>query len=250
MGFIPNVFKMLIIDSKNNVYATDTLQESNLQLETETNDVRGGDANGLLGILHGSKEFTITANDPNWNFEVLALHMGEDIVTGTGVAYAMPDYYELALGEAPATHEVELPHVAIDGTVKVEKEDGTPVTGITLSGKKLVIADPNVKEGEYVKVVTYKYNTPAGTKTTEISSDKFPKDVKIILETKEFDFDESPIQLIQFQYDRVKPAANFTMNIGTAREAVAQERSFRVMKPRRSTKLGRMMQIPIEDTTP
>lgn len=250
MGFIPNVFKMLIIDSKNNVYATDTLQESNLQLETETNDVRGGDANGLLGILHGSKEFTITANDPDWNFEVLALHMGEDIVTGTGVAYAMPDYYEITPGVDAGTFEVELPRIPIDGTIKVEKEDGTLIDDVSVITKTVTLTDASLKEGDYVKVVTYKYNTPAGTKTTEISSDKFPKDVKIVLETTEFDFDEQPLQKIQFQYDRVKPAANFTMNLGTAREAVAQERSFRVMKPKRSTKLGRMMQIPIEDTTP
>jgi len=247
MGFIPNVFKMLIIDSKNNVYATDTLQESNLQLETESNDVRGGDANGLLGILHGSKEFNITANDPNWDFEVLALHMGEDIVTASGIAYAMPDYFEATAGTAPDTVEIALPNTPIDGTLKIELEDGTPVAGFTVTDKKVVISDVVVDPGEIVKVVTYKYNTPAGTKITEITSDKFPKDVKIILETTEFDFDEQPLQKIQFQYDRVKPTANFTMNLGTAREAVAQERAFRVMKPRYSKKLGRMMQIPIED---
>jgi len=249
MALIADVFDMLIIDPKTKeVYAKDTLQEANIQLEQETNDVNGGQGNNLLAILHGRKEFTITGNDPMWDMELLALRLGSEIVTGAGVAYAIPkELFKAEAGTAAETTEIELPHAPIDGTLKIKKEDGTNVQGFTVTGKTVSFPEATVAEDEMVKVVTYQYNTPAGTKTTEIDSTKFPKDVAIVLQTLEISEDEQPLNYIQFQFDRVKPSPNFNLNTSAQREASVDENSFRVMKPKHSKKLGRKMIIPYEE---
>jgi hypothetical protein len=252
MGLIADVFDLLIIDPKTGkVYGKDTLQESSIQLEQETNDVNGGQGNNLLAILHGRKEFTVTANDPIWDLELLALRLGSEIVSGTGVAYAIPqDYFLAEAGTDPDTTKIVLPNAAIAGTVKIKKEDGTDVEGFTLDGMEVSFPEATVAEGEYVKVVTYQYNTPAGTKTTEIDSTKFPKDVKLVLQTLEIGEDEQPLNYIQFHFDRAKPSPNFTINTTAQKEASVDENSFRVMKPKHSKKLGRKMVIPYDQGTP
>ncbi|MFK7678824.1 hypothetical protein ACI3ER_12340 [Bacillus sp. Wb] len=252
MGLIPNVFDMLLIDTKSGkTYAKSTLQESGIQFEQEANDVNGGAGNDILAILHGRKDITITANDPVWDMELLALRMGSEIITGTGIAHAIPqDYFKAEAGDDPDTTKITLPHAAIAGTVKVKKEDGTDVEGFTLDGMEVTFPEATIAEGEMVKVVTYQYNTPAGTKTTTIDSTKFPKDLKIILQTVEFDLDEQPINYIYFEFDRVKPSPSFNINTTSQREASVDENSFRVMKPKYSKTLGRKMIIPYDQATP
>ncbi|WP_425203603.1 hypothetical protein [Priestia megaterium] len=252
MGLVADVFEMLVIDKKTSkVYSKSTLQESGIQFEQEANDVTGGPGNDLIAILHGRKDITITGNDPIWDMELLALRMGSDIVTGTNVAYAIPqDYFEAVTGADPDTTEITLPHAAIAGTVKIKKEDGTDVEGFTLDGMDVTFPEATVAEGEKVQVVTYQYNTPAGTKTTTIDSTKFPKDVMIVLRTLEISEDEQPLNWIQFEFDRVKPSPSFNINTSSAREASVDENSFRVMKPKYSKTLGRKMIIPYDEVTP
>lgn len=244
MGLVADVFKALIIDSAGNVLAKDTLQDANIVAEVQKNDVTGGQGDGLIAVLHGRKDINVTMTDPTWQMENLALHLGQDIVVGAGKAYAMPKWYTVE--DSTGTKSIELENAPIANTLKIYLDDGTPLGGFTVSGKKVTISDIAVSEGEKVEVRTYEYQTSATAETLEIDLTKFPKDAKLVLETLEIDEDEQPLAILQYQFDRVKPDANFAINTASAREASNTESTFRVMKPKDSTVVGRLIRIPFE----
>ncbi|WP_310877163.1 hypothetical protein [Priestia megaterium] len=246
MPYIADVFEALVFDKNGEVICQDTLQQANIQVEVEENEVRGGQGNDLLLTLHGAKNVTITLNNPVWNFELLAMRLGSDVVTGASVAYATHSYKTAATGVAANTTEITLDKEPIEGTLKMEMSDGTPIAGYTVNGKTVVISDVVVQDGDEIKVLTYQYNTPASTKTTVIDSKKFPPDVKIVLQTLKIDDQEQPEAFLQFQFDRAKPASNFTMNTQSQREAAVDEQTFKVMKPKGSDQLGTLKEIPID----
>lgn len=240
---VADVFKVLVVDANDNVLATDTLQDANIAVETEANDVNGGQGNGLIAILHGRKDINISLTDPVWRMENLALHMGQDIITGEGTAYAMPSWKTVT--DNVGSLEITLDNAPLAGTLKMYLDDGTELSGFTVSGTTVTISDVAVSDGDKVEVRTYQYTTSASAETLEFDTTKFPKDAKIILETLEISDDEQPLAKLQYQFDRVKPSANFNVNTTSAREASNTESAFRVLKPKDSTKLGRLIRIPV-----
>lgn len=243
MGLVADVFKCLVIDGSGNVLATDTLSDANIVSEVTKNDVVGGASEGLIAVLHGRRDTNITLTNPVWSMENLALHLGQDIVVGAGEAYKMPSWKTVK--DNLGTLEITLDEAPVANTLKLYMDDGTPLSGFTVSGTKVTIS-AGVVDGEKVEVRTYKYATSATAETLEIDITKFPKDAKIVLETIEIDDDEQPLAILQYQFDRVKPDANFSINTATAREASNTESAFRVMKPKDSTVVGRLIRIPFE----
>ena len=238
--FVADVFKVLLVDSKDNVLATDTLQNADIAKSVETTDVDGGGS--TLAVLHGKSTIEISLTDPVWRMETLALHLGQDIKTGAGVAYAMPVWKTVK--DNTGSLEIELENAPIDKTVKMYMDDGTPIAGYTVTDKKVVISDAVVEDGQKIEVRTYQYKTDVNTETLEIDITKFPKDVKMILETLEIGEDEQPMNRLQYIFDRVKPSANFEVNTSQAREASNTETTFRVLKPKESTVVGKLLRIP------
>ncbi|WP_099301822.1 hypothetical protein [Bacillus sp. Marseille-P3800] len=241
---VADVFDMLVIDKDGNVILEDVLTAANISGQTESNDVRGGQGNGLFAVLHNSKEIEITQNSPVFNLQSLAMHMGSDISTGKGDAYAAPETHTVVDGK------IKLKKTPLSNdTVKI-KVAGKPVTDFTVSGSEVTFTS-NVEDGDRVRVLTYKYESPAGTQTVYIPANKFPQNVKIVMTTMEMTRDENPIGYLQFEFEEVKPSANFTIDTASERQAATRENTFRVLKPQDSANLGVLKRIPItEDPTP
>ncbi|WP_243357254.1 hypothetical protein [Bacillus litorisediminis] len=244
MGLVADVFKVLVVASNGDVLATDTLSDAGIVSEVTKNDVVGGASEGLIAVLHGRRDTNITLTDPVWNMENLALHLGQDIVVGAGEAYKMPSWKTVV--DNMGTMEITLDEAPLTDSLKLYTDAGTRISAFTVSGTKVTITETGIAAGDKVEVRTYKYTTSAQSETLEIDIAKFPKDAKIILETLEIDEDEQPLATLQYQFDRVKPDANFSINTATAREASNTESAFRVMKPKDSTVVGRLIRIPFE----
>ena len=254
MGLVADVFDVVILDSTNNPIASTTLQDANIEISMTANDVRAGKGNQLIAIIHSTRDINIPLTDVEWNYEYLAMQLGQDINTGAGVAYAMPKWYtavaessnvKITLDEAPKMTTGGTPAPVL---LKIYKEDGTAVSGthITVAAKVVTIAAAGgVEAGDKVEVRTYVYESSATTQKISIDDTVFPKDFKIVLETIEIDSDESPTHRLQYQFDRSKPTGNITLNTSSERNASTQVMNLRVLKPKTSTEVGRVLRIPI-----
>lgn len=243
MALVADIFNVLLIDDDGEVIATTTLTEANIDVSVQENDVRAGRSNELIAILRSDRDISISLTDAEFKYEFLAKQLGQDIKTGEGVAYAMPKWYtvedksgklEITLDKAPTT---------TDNGLKMYDAQGKPVTG-TLSGSKVTFVAP-VKAGDAIEVRTYKYNTAAQTETISIDNSVFPIGLKCVLETIEIERDETPLNILQYQFDEAIPTGNFTISTQSQRTAQAQAFNLRIIKPRHSNEVGRVLRIPI-----
>lgn len=248
MAVVADVFDVILISNKDkSVIGTTTLQDANIEVSVQESDVRGGKGNQLLGVLHSDRDITLNLTDINFRYEWVAAQLGQDITTGAGVAYAMPKWYQVV--DNSSDLEIELDHSVLDpSSVAIYDEGGNKLVesvDYTVSGKVVTILDPSIQAGDEVEVRTYTYQTDPKTQTIEIDNSVFAKGVTAILETIEIDEStEEPTHTLQYQFDNALPSGNFTINTASAREAQAQEFNLRVVKPPKSTVVGRSLRIP------
>lgn len=247
MALIADVFDVLLIDSDGDVICTTTLTEANIDVSVQENDVRAGKGNQLIGILHSDRDIAINLTDAEFKYEWLAKQLGQDITTGEGVAYAMPKWYEAVDLEGTAIG-FTLDHTPLttDSGLIIFDESGNKVaetSGYTIDDNVVTIV--NGVAGDKYEVRTYKYATDEATQTIEIDNSVFAKGVKCILETLEITGDEEPVATLQYQFDKALPTGNFTINTASERNAQTQAFNLRVIKPKHSTKVGKILRIPI-----
>ncbi|MFW6002688.1 MAG: hypothetical protein ACOCQD_05045 [archaeon] len=243
---IADVFDVVLQDSDGDVIATTSLQEANIDVSVQENDVRAGKGNQLIGILHSDRDIAINLTDAEFKYEWLAKQLGQDIKTGAGIGYAMPKFYTAT--ENTDTMEIELDEepLSTDSGLKIYDADGEEIveaTGYTISGSTVELLE--AAEGDRIEVRTYKYNTDEGTETIEIDNSVFAKGVVCILETLEIDGEENPKNKIQYQFTNALPSGNFTVNTQSERNASTQAFDLRVVTPSTSTKVGKILRIPI-----
>ena len=237
MAVIADVFDVLLIDENEDVVGTTTLQDANIEVSVQENDVRGGKGNQLLGVLHSDRDIVISMNDVNFRYDWLAKNFGQDIVTGAGVAYAMPKWYKVEGGK------IELEKAPIDGTVKVYDADGELLAPVAVTGKEVELP---VGVASEVEVRTYQYVTPDTMEKFVIDNAKFAKGVKAILETIEVDeATETVTHILQYEFYNTLPTGNVTISTASERQAQAQPFNLRVVKPRTSTVVGEVKRIPV-----
>jgi hypothetical protein len=249
MGLIADVFDVTLIDeASGEVIGTTTLQDANIEVSVSENEVRAGKGNALIATLHVSRDITISMTDAEFKYEWLAKQLGQDVVTGAGVGYAMPKWYKAVEGTDPATDpEITLDKVPTDPTsIAIYNEEGIRITGFTVTGSTvdLTTATPAVATGDDVEVRTYKFATPANSQTILFDSKVFSSGVKAILETVEIDGDETITHVLQYQFDSAVPEGNFSISTASERNAATQSFNLKVIKPKTSSVVGRLVRFP------
>lgn len=252
MGLIADVFDVTLIDEKNgDVIATTTLQDANIEVAVTENEVRAGKGNALIATLHVSRDITISMTDAEFKYEWLAKQLGQDVTTGAGVGYATPKWYPTVDGEAVGGTDaaITLDKAPSDPTsLAIYNEDGVKITGFKLTGSVVdfTAATPVVAIGDDVEVRTFKYATPASTQTILFDSKVFSSGVKAILETVEIDGDETITHTLQYQFDSAVPEGNFSISTASERNAATQAFNLKVIKPKTSSVVGRLLRYPYE----
>ena len=192
MALIADVFDVILRETgTGDVIGTTTLQDAGIEFSVSENEVRAGKGNQLYGILHVSRDININLTDVEFKYDWLAKQLGQNIVTGAGVGYAMPKWYTLT--DNAGSKELTLDETPTNlSTIALYDATGTklvPTTDYTLTGKVVKVIKTGVT-GQ-VEVRTYKYATPATTQTIAIDNAVFAKGVEAILETVEIDGEES-----------------------------------------------------------
>lgn len=251
MSLVADVFDLLIYDEEeNDVIATTTLQDANIEINTESNDVRAGKGNQLISIIHSERDINIPVTDVEWKPEYLAMQLGQTVTTGAGEAYHMP-VHKVA-EEGAETEEVK---ITLDEEPKMENGEpvllkiydmeGESVTIDSVDGKDVLLDGVDV--GDRVEVRTFLYETDEETEKIVIDDTVWPKDYKLILETLEIDRNEQPTHKLQYIFDRGKPTGEVTIDTESERDASTQEMEFRVLKPEWTTEVGRILRIKISE---
>ncbi|TBL76244.1 hypothetical protein [Paenibacillus thalictri] len=244
MALIADVYEVLLKDSEGNVFATTTLQDAKIDVKVKETDVRGGRGNQLIGVLHSDRDIAITLTDVDFKYDWLAAQLGQDIVTGAGVAYAMPKFYEAA-GTTTVKVTLDQTPLSVD-TLAIYDQNGVKLeaSSYALLGKELTFSS-GVEAGDTVEVRTYQYATNAKTETITIDNAVFAKGVIAVMETIEIDNQENPINRIQYQFDNTLPTGAFTIEAKSDRSANTSQFNLRVIKPKQSTSVGKVLRFPI-----
>lgn len=72
-------------DSDELLFFGKALLDSSIEVATSNTDVRAGRGNQLQYVYYHSGEMTISITDAQWNLDMIAKNVGEDIVTGNNV---------------------------------------------------------------------------------------------------------------------------------------------------------------------
>lgn len=241
--FIADVFDVLLRDKvTGEIAATTTLQQANIEIQVQENEIRGGKGNQLLGVIHAQRDINISLTDAEFKYDWMARQLGQTIKTGAGVAWAMPKWFK-ATGTTDV--KITLDEKPIEDTLVIYDVDGKliPKADYTVTDKDVVFT--GISDGAKIEVRSYQYATNAQTQTIEIDNKVFAKGVEIILETIEINGEEQPTAKIQYIFDSASPSGNFSINTASERNAQAQEFTLKVLKPKDSEVVGKVLRIPL-----
>jgi hypothetical protein len=244
MAFIADVFNVTLVEESGDVIATTTLTDASIDVKVTENEIRGGQGNTLLGNLHVSRDITISLTDIEFKYDWLAKQLGQDVVTGAGVAYAAPKFYTVV--DNAGTLTIDLDKTPADtSTLAIYDADGVKISSSAYTvATKTVTFTAGVAGGDSIEVRTYTYATDAATQTIEFDSAVFSKGMKAILETVEIDGDEKINYTLQYQFDSAVPDGNFNIATKSDRTAASQAFGLKVIKPKTSSVVGRLLRIP------
>lgn len=249
MGLIADVFNVVLIDESGDAIGTTTLQDANIEVSVSENEVRAGQGNTLIGTLHVSRDIAISLTDVEFKYDWLAKQLGQDVKTGAGIGYAMPKWYAVADDAGAMTITLDkTPKSVASLAIYDMNGERIPNENLTLAGAEVTIST-GATVGEEVEVRTFQYDTPAETQTIDFDSKVFGKGLKAVLETVEINGDETITHVLQYQFDSAVPDGNFSVSTASERNAATQAFNLKVIKPKTSTVVGRLVRFPYTEAT-
>ena len=220
------VADVLILDDDTGMQiASATLSSHTIEQTVDSTDLRGGRTNKLIGRLKTSKSLSVTVEDLQQTKEMQALMSGAEIETTPTLAFTMPKEVDYT------TDGIELDPKLKDGTpifcydLETGKQYDTqlvPAVGVGNDKLKVGEAGQNnntpgnvqteLANGTPVLLGAYRYDT-----TTEenfsIRSDKFAKNVSIVLEEDVYDGETMEIiKVKQTIIPLATPDENFSLS--------------------------------------
>ncbi len=231
------IFDALVIDTAtNSIVAKDKLASADIEISQEAKEVIGGANSQVLATIGGKRSLSVKLSEPVFSFETLAAQLGQDIITGSGTAFAMPKGYIVN-----AEKKITLDRVPIDKTLVFADPS---ITGtVTSESKEVTIAGAD--EGDNVLLKTYQYVTPETSKTINIDAKKFATAKRLVLETPVFDLEENKVAVLQWDFAKVKADGSVSFQTKTESEATSNEINFTVLSENGIQ--GVIRWIPVED---
>src|ERR1035437_5196583 len=247
MAMIAKIFKALLIDNvTKDEFATATLEEAGVTIDSATQDVEGG--GGLVSVLHLPKKESINLKDVRFHFDILAKQLGCDIVIGAGEAYAFPVDKTIVLDATVKT--ITLPQTPkTSANVKLYKANTTTAianTDYTITGTDVEFTGIAYEEGDIISVGSYIYATSATTGTITINNSAYRHGITCVLETLEIDELELPLNTIQIVLDKCVFDGSVKIDTKTKTDAVRHDFNLKCLNKIGEDIAGRIVRIPIE----
>lgn len=219
------VADVLILDNDTGLQiASATLSSHTIEQTVDSTDLRGGRSNKLIGRLKTNKSLTVTVEDLQQTKEMQALMSGAEIKGGATVAYTMPQTIKYQSGGNGIELDVAKPHKAgtpiycynaLTGEKYAENVIETvPGGGGAVTSIKIYKADnkqDELDDGTEVILGAYTY-TVNDAKHFTIKSNKFAKNVSVVLEEDVYDESMQIVKVKQTIIPLASPDENFSLS--------------------------------------
>ena len=207
------------------IFYSENLTSAGIKNEVKQSEVNNGKGNGLFTMLNQGKSAKITLSSNVFSFATVALNTGLDIVTGAGIAYKNPEIMTL-----DASKKITLTNSPlIAGELAFLKLDGTPITGVYEDTGKTVTFATGVA-GDKVKVMPYRYESPATSTTITVDAKTFATGVRLVLKTYEKGADQTILSDIDIICENVMPVGSWELNTKSEVQAEDSNIELNVMK--------------------
>lgn len=243
---VADVFNALIQKDDGTLIASTTLAMADINFKQNEKEVRGGQGDNILAILHSARDVDIKTSDMIFRKDWIAQQLGTSETTGAVTAWALPKYYT-AVSNTGIKITLDHTPLATNSGLKLFKTNGTELvvtTDYTISGATVTLLYVGAA-GDIIEVRGYKYTTGSTATSLDINSSSFATGAVFILETLELNTDETPLAKIQYIFDEVLPSGNFSIQTKKEKDATVSEFTFRAIKPANQTSIGRMIRIPL-----
>ena len=232
----------------------DTLKMSNIENTAEETSARGGKGNAKLLSWDFNREATMAVQDAllsTRSFELLSgnkvtsgqakIHMRqntvwemkETVMSNKGTLYPLT---------GSGTGEIQLAFTPNETASNIlvylaDDDGGTPLTGATLSGTTLTVAEAANKK----VVVYYTYNVESA-ETFLITSDAFPSTYKVIGDTVIRNSETGKDEAFQIVINKAKVQPGFSLQFQSDGDPGAFDMNLEILRESGNTKMITMIQ--------
>ena len=228
---IADVFELSFWQDDQIAITSETLTDGKITVEVNSTDVKGGRGNFKIATLHSGRDITIECNDPCFDYNILALNLGQDVITGKGIGYCMTRKYKVKNKKIVLE---EIPYNASEVVMYYKGELLEPVTDYEISSTDnitVTFSKPEVEDEQYVTVRPYRFETDDDSEIISINSNTYAKGGKLVLETLEKNTNEESVARIQYVFPSAQPDGNFEVDTQSEVQASSTPLKFTVNKP-------------------
>lgn len=243
---IADVFTLDFFQNDIPAISCDALTDSGIEIKADVKEVKGGQGNNLIATIHSSRNVTVTANDPTFDFGILATNLGSSVVVGEGIAYCPRETYTAKTDSDKIKVTLKKTPLNPDKII-VYGSDGTKLTkttDYTISAGVIEFVGNKIKDNDVVYVEAYAYTTSATAERISIGANTYASGGKLVLTTIEINSDEMPVAKIQFVFPNAKPSGDVKIDTKAERDAVQNNLQFNVLKGSGTDELGYVIREP------
>ncbi len=228
------------------VVSLPTLKTNGVEFTGETVYSRGGKGNPKIIGFSSNREGKVTLQDAIFDNIAFAMLTGNDAEIGAKVI----DFDEfnnvtsstINLGKLPVGAITNVFILNADGTNGTELTLGTPVSNAdeySISGKDITVHNSIINDAE-VRIY-YKVTTGNDATTIKVTSDKFGKSFRVVLDCEVVDEFTKNTYQAQLRIPTAKFEDNFSFNLAAEGDPAVLDLNMEILKPSGSTTMFEMV---------
>lgn len=234
-------------DAKTGIeYYSGTLESHELTQTGETEKIKGGQDNAVLGVINKDKEISLKITDVKSRADIEAVKFGGTVKAVDGAtidAMHMPKNYTVVDNEGlKITLDAE-PKQGEEVIVYSNKTKKMIDSGnMERSGKDITFTS-GVSAGETVYVSGFKYAAKATDKYADITPDSSAPVLYVVIEVNLFDSDMKPVCKKQYHFPKAQLSTAVTKAGQAEKTKTTDETTLEIIKDNSVDYLGRIVFI-------
>lgn len=244
-----SVAKFYGYDSRTGIeYCSGTLESHELSQSGDTEKIKGGQDNAVLGVITKDKELSLKIVDVKSRLDMESAKFGSSIkAVGSSVVDAM---------HMPKNYTVVSETSALKITLDSEPKAGEEVkvynnktktliedSKVTRVGKVITLTEVGLQAGDTVYVGGFKYQAKATDKYSDITTDSSAPNLYVVVEVNLFNDDMAIVAKKQYHFPKAQLSTAVTKSGQAERTKTTDETTLDIVKDSSVDYLGRIVYI-------